>query len=436
MQKTKVGGEDYYTIAVDVGSPAKTVHLEVNTNSPISWVDYTKTPILVNSTTAVNEGAEMSYAGGAGAGAAGIAFKDKFCLKAGSSPICIAKQPYILCDQVTGYPKKKGFDGMLGLGQPSQFDQALLNMQVPGKSFLQEANASKVASNLAFGMAFTPSDSFITFGEAADVAKEAPQGAGAAVTMPLSRFGDESLYWMVPMSMSIGKGEGPMAVKDLKVKLDSSSEVITAPAASEQYLSSIIQMLQYQDTNEAIGHMILTLQREVNTYKTMYGALVQQLSKGQCNTDSSEGLLCYCNVTLQPLTFIMDGEGGKKAKITLESKDLLTQIAKTKAGDPVCQVNIQEGDTGFWTMGSAFLRHAYTVYNVHDQKVSFYPLTTSWASSLSELPQPSAAFGGPSMMIVSLSALMGVFLGVVVEGVFRVLRLRAPAAGRTPLLTA
>lgn len=442
MEKTSQSSGDYYTIAVDVGTPPKSVKLQVATGSPITWVDYTKMPALLNSTTAKNLGSEIEYSSGRGS-AVGVAFKDKFCLKgATSGPLCVAKQPYILSDEVSGFSSKKDFGGMFGLGSPSVFD-TVAGLQVPGNSFVVEANTSKLATNFAFGLSLKPSASFVTFGDLKDVMAEVPQGSGSPVTLPLSGAGDDKMFWNVQMSMAVAtkKGEIQLA-KDVNVKLDSGSQIITAPAKAEDYLQTVIEMLQEHPNNEEIGQMVRTMQREVNTYKSMFDVLVQELTSQACET-TEDNIICYCNATLQPLTFTLNGGAGKAAKITLTSSDLLTQIAKTKAGDPVCRVNIQQGSEAFWTVGSAFLKKAYIVHDVKGKKVTFFPTPTASAAALSAVADSPSALsgnhqtvaGGHAMPALSIAALLGLFVGSLLLLTLR-LRRGTSIEGRKPLLVA
>jgi hypothetical protein len=321
-------------------------------------------------------------------------------------------------------------------------------LQVPGSSFVAEANTSKLATNFAFGLSLKPSASFVTFGDLKDVMAEVPQGSGSPVTLPLSGAGEDKMYWNVQMSMAIETKKGEVQVaKDLNVKLDSGSQIITAPAKAEDFLmgdggeGGLIQMLQEHPDNEEIGQMIRTMQHEVNTYTNMFRDLQQELSTQGCEPTEDNTIICYCNATLQPLTFTLNGDAGKSAKITLSSSDLLTQIAKTKAGDPVCRVNIQQGSEAFWTMGSVFLNKAYIVHDVKGKKVTFFPTPTASAAALSAVADSPSALsgnhqtvaGGPAMPALSIAAFLGIFVGSLL---LLTLRRGTSIEGRKPLLVA
>jgi hypothetical protein len=279
-------------------------------------------------------------------------------------------------------------------------------------------------------MSFAPSNSFVSFGELKDVMADAPQGSASGVTVPVSKLADDKIFWSVPMSMSIGKGE---AVHAMKVKLDSGSKLITAPAGAQQYLGRVVQMLEQEQTNEEVGKLLLALQGEANTYQDLYGALVKGLEQQGCQLDEAKQLVCFCNATLQPLTFTVNGEGGKSAKITLTTEDLLSQIGKTKGGDAVCQVNIQPGQEAFWTMGTSFLKKAYVVHHANAGKVTFFPTSASAALLTEQAVTPMA---GSSILNISASMLMAALLsgGIAAYAVFRSGRSRSTRG--SPLLSA
>jgi len=311
---------------------------------------------------------------------AGMYVKDSLCL---SSRLCIDHQSMLIALKISEIGAAKSFDGLLGLGFPKL---EKLNCQGGCEPVLDNLVGSGRFKHMAFALALrgqrmtfeksydlfgqehfepkqdkTTDQSFIVFGEVDELIEEAKretgQSAGAVVPVLELETRKRVMFWIVKEShaywwlirFEVAFQSGQMFKGEVGA-LDSGTSVLTAP-------SSVYKAL-LANLTEGLGESCMKMEAVFAHYNMSTPAGARGI------------VMCYCNATLNPVTFTFkDKQGGPSLNINLTSADLLSPISPG-----LCMLSIMESPKKmpFWLLGDTLLRNLYAVHDYEGEKLHLF----------------------------------------------------------------
>lgn len=205
------------------------------------------------------------------------------------------------------------------------------------------------------------------------------EGLGKGVTLQLYGINHQALFWLVQASVTVQQPPGQalrgfaderapsMAIagsNPAMAILDSGTSLITAPGAA------------YVGVVQALVAGLPGATEKCTT--TLLGAFGQ--------------LMCLCDVELNPISFTLTGQGGRRLRLTLAAKDLMQLVGVGSNGQSVCRIAIMPSpvQVPLWILGDTFLRHVYAVHDVSGHKVQLFPQRGSQAAAILEPEEPTS----------------------------------------------
>eukprot|EP00929_Paragymnodinium_shiwhaense_P039325 TRINITY_DN20673_c0_g1_i2.p1 TRINITY_DN20673_c0_g1~~TRINITY_DN20673_c0_g1_i2.p1 ORF type:complete len:529 (+),score=74.23 TRINITY_DN20673_c0_g1_i2:81-1667(+) len=415
----------FYTAKVEIGTPPQPANLIVDTGSSDMWVKVPPQDHLVASLTGTSYSANQSdtihFLGGVvhkiyGKGEiVGSKVDDKVCIEKS----CITKQRFLLVNVTVGFGiDTAGFDGLLGLGFPA------LASWAQGQTVLD-----RLASNLGpkegvvFSLLLTSDammfdgvlpDSSMSIASSLDELLDttvSPHRSGAQTTVHvlpvrLVPYGPPVyLYWLVQCQVEAGN----VAIVTATI-LDSGTSLITLP---EALLAKVLkQILPPKETK-----------------------LCRNLPRFPGQT------FCFCSAPVKPVTFTFGNVAdGDPVTIELGYQDLLQPIAQL--GDQtICRLTLTATprQMPFIILGEAFLRQAYTIYDVKEKTVTLVPRGLHSSGPQVEKPVwtgPSASSGTSWFTILGTAVLSALLMLLLVQLCNRLSARERPSVKAEPLLAA
>eukprot|EP00928_Gymnodinium_smaydae_P073151 TRINITY_DN56393_c0_g1_i1.p1 TRINITY_DN56393_c0_g1~~TRINITY_DN56393_c0_g1_i1.p1 ORF type:complete len:506 (+),score=117.77 TRINITY_DN56393_c0_g1_i1:69-1586(+) len=374
MVSLKDTADLFYTLRMQLGTPAKSVTMVVDTGSSDLWVrkgiyDCGKSSSAKCDVRSVH----LQYGIGKVDGELGF---DDARLGALTLP-----QASVVVGTPEGVGNALFFDGLIGLAFPAL-------AKTGSETFLQALMARGPYKKMAFALALHGSGkaaSSLDIGELNDVLAGAPEGGKGGVRLQSQHdmlFMSEgpATFWMANMKVSL-RLPGSNVLLDTRGIFDSGTSYVAVP------------QLQFLMILGSIGHSCM-----------MLGAQ----------------LLCDCNVDLAPITLTFDGaealQGGRAGsprslEVTLAKEDLLSPVP----GVPVCRLALMAAPTAYWILGDVLLRKVYTVHVPAEEALVVFPQpgagarTGPPASALLDQPA-SSAFSFVSLAGCSLAAAVAMAL--------------------------
>eukprot|EP00928_Gymnodinium_smaydae_P043497 TRINITY_DN29129_c0_g1_i2.p1 TRINITY_DN29129_c0_g1~~TRINITY_DN29129_c0_g1_i2.p1 ORF type:complete len:505 (+),score=66.98 TRINITY_DN29129_c0_g1_i2:25-1515(+) len=376
-----------YTVVVNIGAPAVSARLIVDTGSSDLWFrTSTVKPFFgfgglhpsydrSKSTTAAKSSGEIvtvTYGQGM---VDGIEMRDRICL----GKLCVANQSFLTASAVFGIPDQWLFDGVLGLAFP------VLAHNTHGATFIQNLDAMFDHFAIGCNVQGHGSNGYLAFGEFSDLESEAQREFGQGVTAQLYRVNGELLYWLVQAEVLVertrnSQSKASMPGPEIAMAiLDSGTSLIAVPVLAYVWLIRTL----VDETPSILQKCTLTL-------PNAYGQLI-----------------CMCDVEISPIVFSVVGSDGRKLRVQLETKDL-----KQVIGAGFCRIGIMPTMLPLWILGDTFLRHVYVVHDVHGRQVQLYPQPGSQAATVLEAAEQTSSVTLIVAFIVLLVAFCALALAV------------------------